>query len=104
MLEGNWPLPEARNTFGALHETRTRLLPPAGVSPWRRCLCYHAHVARREAVRVGWIATEEDSPFDDYWSWSEESEAAARVRHWLEHAAQPLHAVSEDSADTASGT
>jgi hypothetical protein len=25
------------------------------------------------------------------------------VRHWLEHAAQPLHAVSKDSEDTASG-
>ncbi len=102
-LESKWRLPEARSTFGALHETRARLLPPAGVSPWRRCLCFHAHVARREAVRVGWIATEDDAPFDDYWSWSEESEAAARVRHWLEHSAQPLHPVSEDSADTTSG-
>ena len=29
-LNNTWPLPQARSTFGALHDARARLLPPAG--------------------------------------------------------------------------
>jgi hypothetical protein len=100
-LQRDWPLPEALSTFGALHDAPARLALPTGFCPWRRCLCFHAHVARQQAVRNGWIATEADAPFDDFWS--EGSDVAERVQHWLDHAVAPLCSVSEhNSGDVAS--
>jgi hypothetical protein len=94
-LERDWPLPEALSTFGALHDARLAL--PAGFCPWRRCLCFHALVSRQQAVRNGWLTTEADAPFDDFWS--EGSDSAERVQHWLDHTVTvaPLRPVSEHS-------
>ena len=99
-LTRDYPLPDELSTFGALHDARARLVLPCGLRPWRRCLCFHAHVVRHQAVRMQWIATEDEAPFEDFWS--EESDAMERVRHWLEHSM--LLSLSEGSDDAASRT
>ena len=99
-LTRDYPLPEEHSTFGALHDARARLVLPCGLRPWRRCLCFHAHVVRQEAVRMHWIATKDEAPFEDFWS--EDSDAMERVRHWLEHSV--LLSLSEGSDDAASRT
>ena len=93
MLTRDHPLPEKRRTFGELHDTRARLVLPSGFRPWRRCLCFHAHVVRQQALRFQWIATLDDAPFEDFWS--EGSDAMERVRHWLEHSVPPALPPSE---------
>ena len=93
------PLPDARSTFGALHDARAGLVLPSGFQPWRRCLCFHAHVMRQQAVRLQWIPTADDAPFEDFWS--EGSDAMERVWHWLEHSA-PLDSLSEGSEGASS--
>jgi hypothetical protein len=99
-LTRDYPLPKERSTFGALHDTRARLVLPCGLRPWRRCLCFHAHVVRQQAVRLQWIATKDEAPFEDFWS--EGSDVMEHVRHWLEDSA--LLSLSEGSDDAASST
>ena len=47
------------------------------VRPYKRVLCYQAHLAQREATKHGWIQIN----FDDFWS--EDEPYVAKVQHWL---------------------
>lgn len=50
-------------------------------APFRRCLCMHAHLAREEAVRQGWLQNASEFSFDDFWS--EAGGVHERVLAWL---------------------
>ena len=86
-----------QTTFGSIHGTSLQL--PDGFMPWRRCLCFHALVTRRAAVRAGWIADESGFHFEEFWS--EGSDCRARVESWLDHSF--LHSISESLDDDDSG-
>ncbi|DBA99022.1 TPA: hypothetical protein ACH3X1_014292 [Trebouxia sp. C0004] len=47
------------------------------VRPYKRVLCYQAHLAQREAAKQGWIQIN----FDDFWS--EDEPYVAKVQRWL---------------------
>ena len=82
-----------QTTFGSIHGTSLQL--PDGFMPWRRCLCFHALVTRRAAVRAGWVADESGFQFEEFWS--EGSDCRARVESWLEHSFK--HSISESLGD-----
>ena len=42
------------------------LVLPHAFSPWRRCLCFHAHAARDEALRRSWLTSGDDFQFEDF--------------------------------------
>lgn len=65
------------------------LVLPFGFMPWRRCLCLHAHMARDQAARMGWLP-----PFDFEDFWSEGTSGAAKVQLWLS-----AHAVEQPFAE-----
>jgi hypothetical protein len=67
------------------------LVLPLAFSPWRRCLCFHAHLARDEALRRAWLKTGEDFQFEDFWS--EGVSSIEKVRIWL--SAQQQHPLLE---------
>jgi hypothetical protein len=69
------------------------LVLPLAFSPWRRCLCFHAHLARDEALRQGWLKSDEEFQFDDFWS--EGVSGVEKVRLWL--SAQQQHPLLEDA-------
>ena len=69
------------------------LVLPLAFSPWRRCLCFHAHLARDEALRRGWLKSGEEFQFDDFWS--EGVSGVEKVRLWL--SAQQQHPLLEDA-------
>ena len=69
------------------------LVLPLAFSPWRRCLCFHAHLARDEALRQGWLKSGEEFQFDDFWS--EGVSGVEKVRLWL--SAQQQHPLLEDA-------
>ena len=69
------------------------LVLPLAFSPWRRCLCFHAHLARDEALRRGWLKSGEEFEFDDFWS--EGVSGVEKVRLWL--SAQQQHPLFEEA-------
>ena len=86
-----------RVTFKDVHGTAL-VLPPA-FSPWRRCLCFHAHLARDEALRRTWLKTDEDFQFEDFWS--EGVSGIEKVRIWLSaQQRHPLAEADESSSDS----
>lgn len=77
----------------------TALVLPLGFSPWRRCLCLHAHLARDEALRRKWLTSDEEFRFDDFWS--EDMSGVEKVRHWLSAQQQhPLVEVASEGSDS----
>ena len=54
------------------------LVLPFGFMPWRRCLCFQAHMAREQAARLGWLP-----PFDFEDFWSEGTSGIEKVQLWL---------------------
>ena len=56
------------------------LVLPFGFMPWRRCLCFHAHMARDQAARLalGWLPPFE---FEDFWS--DGTSGVEKVQLWL---------------------
>ena len=67
----------AGRSFGDVHGTA--LMLPPGFSPLRRCLCFHAHLAREEALRKAWISSAAEFTFVDFWS----NEGDEKVLAWL---------------------
>ncbi len=69
----------------------TALVLPLAFMPWRRCLCFHAHLARDEALRREWLKNGEEFQFEDFWS--EGVSSIEKVRLWL--SAQQRHPLLE---------
>ena len=75
------------------------LVLPLAFSPWRRCLCFHAHAARDEALRRAWLTSVEDFQFEDFWS--EGVNGMEKVRLWL--SAQQRHPLFEAEESESEG-
>ena len=81
IMGASWAAPSSvramRLTFADID--KAALSFPAGceVRPYKRVLCYQAHLAQREAAKQGWIQIN----FDDFWS--EDEPYVAKVQHWL---------------------
>lgn len=71
---------------------------PLGFTPWRRCLCFHAHMARDQAARRGWL-DKQQFEFDDFWS--EDLNGVDKVRLWLSAQAE-CRSLAEETSDTPS--
>ena len=75
------------------------LVLPHAFSPWRRCLCFHAHTARDEALRQSWLTSGDDFQFEDFWS--EGVSGIEKVRLWL--SAQQQHPLAEAEESESEG-
>ncbi len=75
------------------------LVLPLAFSPWRRCLCFHAHMARNEALRREWLKNGEEFQFEDFWS--EGVSSIEKVRLWLS-AQQPHPLLEAEESDSES--
>ncbi|DBA75364.1 TPA: hypothetical protein ACH3X1_010631 [Trebouxia sp. C0004] len=81
VMGASWAAPSSARamTLTFADNDKAALSFPSGceVRPYKRVLCYQAHLARREAAKQGWMQIN----FDDFWS--EDEPYVAKVQHWL---------------------
>ena len=64
-------------TFADIDNVALSFPSGCAVRPYKRVLCYQAHLAKTQAAKRGWIQLN----FDDYWC--EDEPYVAKVQYWL---------------------
>lgn len=81
VMGASWAAPSSVRamtlTFADIDKAALSFPVGCEVRPYKRVLCYQAHLAQREAAKRGWTQIE----FDDFWS--EDEPYVAKVQHWL---------------------
>jgi len=77
-------------TFADIDKTALSFPSHCHVRPFKRVLCYQAHLARKEAANQGWLQL----AFDDFWS--EDEPYLAKVQRWLSMEAGEAESVVVD--------
>ena len=75
------------------------LVLPLGFTPYRRCLCLHANLARQEALRNEWLSPG-SFEFEDFWS----SDGDDKVLAWLKLQRVTLHEGAEEHSTSTSSS
>ena len=81
IMGASWAAPSSARamtlTFADIDKAALSFPLGCEVRPYKRVLCYQAHLAQREAAKQGWTQIN----FDDFWS--EDEPYVAKVQHWL---------------------